>query len=256
MGAWSPALYSDDTTAEIRDTFKEHLEPGLTHADASSEILKSYKELLNDYQIACLVYFALADTHWKYGCLDKRVKAQALELIEAGGDLEIWRQESSNAVSARAKVLTALRTKLLSQQPPLKVLKLKPQKAALKLLTEPLGSIFSLKLPNNTIALLKFVGSRVIGNKEAPIFRILPGRGDVVPPIAQIQSVAELWVPLNDHPEFLFHIHDGRKNPMHILTRTGLVASNKTPLKTDRFQWINIEFLPALIQKALETFQT
>jgi hypothetical protein len=116
--------------------------------------LKAYEELLADHQVECLVYFALADTQWKYGCLDERVKSKALELIAAGGDLKNWRQDSPK------------------------------------------------------------------------------------------------------HPEFLFYIHDRRKNPVRILMRTGLVVSNKTPIKTDRFQWINIEFLPAQIQKALETFQS
>jgi hypothetical protein len=256
MGAWSPALYSDDTTAEIRDTFKEHLESGLSHAEASSEILKSYEKLLADHQIECLVYFALADTQWKYGCLDERVKSKVLELIAAGGDLKSWRQDSPKQVKAREKVLASLQTKLLSQQPPLKKIKIQPKKAARKLLTEPLGSVFGLKLPNNSIALLKFVDSHLVDKNEEPVFRILPWRGHAIPSLAEIKNIAELWIPLDGHPEFLFYIHDRRKNPVHILIRTGLVVSNKTPIKTDRFKWNNIEFLPAQIQKALETFQS
>lgn len=89
MGAWGPSLYSNDTTCEVRDEFKTSLEEGMSHEAAAQKITERFSDLLNDHEIACLVYFALADTLWKHGCLSDGIKLKAIALIDEGGGRSI-----------------------------------------------------------------------------------------------------------------------------------------------------------------------
>lgn len=249
MSAWGTGLYSDDTTSEIRDAFKEHLEAGLTHAEASSEILKGYNDVLNEHQIACLVFFALADTQWKYGCLDEAVRSKALTLIESGGDVAYWEESSPRDQKARSSVIDALKKKLLSPQPPLKLVKLKSKRPTRKRIDGPFGSVFAFQLNSDSFALLKYVGEYDMGTWLEPMFFLLPWQGSVVPPGEALEGIAESWVAVDNGCEFGFFFADGRKNPIQRLIPTGIVLSHLTPMKRGSVRLINIEFFA---QQAIE----
>lgn len=118
MGAWGTGLYSDDTTCEVRDEFKSHLEAGMSHAMAEKAILESFSDVLSDHQVECLVFFALADTLWRHGCLSGSVKQHTLDLLNKGGDIQYWEKDAPTESKKRAKILAALRSRLLSSQPP------------------------------------------------------------------------------------------------------------------------------------------
>jgi hypothetical protein len=93
MGSWGPALYSDDTTCEVRDTYIAKLESGESSSSACDQVLSQYTSVLDDPQIECLVYLALAETQWKYGRLDDEIKKRAIEIIDSGGDLSMWKKK-------------------------------------------------------------------------------------------------------------------------------------------------------------------
>ncbi|KRB96474.1 hypothetical protein ASE26_25820 [Duganella sp. Root198D2] len=115
----------------MRDAYNENLKHGLSDMQAYERILHGYGDLLADHEVACLVYFALADTAWKAGRLHHDVKAKALELIGRGGDLAVWERDAPAEVAARKKSLRSLEQRLLSEQPApmlIKVLKPRPKK--------------------------------------------------------------------------------------------------------------------------------
>jgi hypothetical protein len=252
MGAWGTGLYSDDTTSEIRDEFKARLKAGLTHKQAEAQILNRFADVLSDHQIECLVYFALADTLWKYGCLGDDVKVHAVALIDAGGDVNYWQETSSADARSRAKVITQLKKRILSPQPPLKVVKTKVKRPPKKQICAPIGMVFGLKVPSGDIAALKFVGLREGGGSiEEAVFRLLPWRGHEVPNKSTLVNIANNEVMIDDYREFSLYISDRRKNPTDWLVRTDIVLSNATPLDTSRSVSVNIEFLPEKIQEVL-----
>jgi hypothetical protein len=114
MGTWGTGLYADDTTSEIRDEFRSHLKSGLPPSEAEGRILTRFKPLLDDHQVECLVFFALADVEWRCGCLSDAVRQRALNLLDGNGDLAHWAAESPRDVPARRRTLNALRERVLS----------------------------------------------------------------------------------------------------------------------------------------------
>src|SRR4051812_15139255 len=128
MGAWGPGLYSDDTTCEIRDTYKALLESGKSSTDAIAELLGRYNSLLQDPEIETLVYLALAETLWRYGQLTPKIQQRALDIIRRGADLGAWRRDSPKYAPTREKAITTLQKRLLSAQPAPRLIHVKKQR--------------------------------------------------------------------------------------------------------------------------------
>ena len=177
MGAWGTGLYSDDTTCDVRDAYVENLRHGLSGIDSSNKVLNSYSDSLENEEVACLVYFALAETAWKYGRLEDDVKLKALALLAAGSDLHVWQQDSPSDVSARRKILRNLELKLNSPQPEAKVVKFVPQKPKKIRTDAPIGSIFLLDLPSGNKALMVLIGLLEDSKSIDPVFNVIRWRG-------------------------------------------------------------------------------
>ena len=91
MGAWGTGLYQDDTTCDVKEDYINLLKIGTEPKDAMKEMIENWKDCIEDVEEGPLFWFALADTQWKYGLLDEKVKKIALQYIEAGTDLERWK---------------------------------------------------------------------------------------------------------------------------------------------------------------------
>ncbi|MEY4561623.1 MAG: hypothetical protein RLZZ618_900 [Pseudomonadota bacterium] len=183
MGAWGPALYSDDTTCDVRDDYVKQLKQGASDEDAWRHILAGYRDVLGVTEIACLVYFALADTAWRYGRLNEEVRAKALSLLEAGGDTAVWEQDSPGKdARARQRALTKLEAQLRSPQPRAKPVKITPPKPKTVHSTEPVGSVFLLPLPRGKHALMVLIGYHDMEESIDPVFSVLRWRGDAPQP--------------------------------------------------------------------------
>ncbi len=117
MGAWGPGLYQDDVAEEIRDDYKDGLEKEPNEIALTDRIIEQSQFFLNDPDDAPIFWFALADTQWKLGRLEDRVKEKALYYIEEGGDLRRWEEENPKQAPKRAAVLEKLKEELLSPQP-------------------------------------------------------------------------------------------------------------------------------------------
>lgn len=173
MSAWGTGLYSDDTTCDVRDDYVQNLKHGFSAAEAAQKILDRHGALMEQTEVACLVYFALADTAWRYGRLDDGLKDKALALLHSGADLCRWQRDAPKDVAARRRVLQALDAKLRSPQPAEKPVKCCPPKSKKVRTTAPVGSAFSLALRHQRIALLVLVGYIELENSVDPVFSVL-----------------------------------------------------------------------------------
>lgn len=233
MGAWSTELYSDDTTCEVRDAYKENLKHGLSDSEAYERILDRYRDLLDDPEISCLVYFALADTAWKVGRLHHDIKEKALGLIRQGGDVAVWERDAAAEAPSRMKVLRKLELRLLSEQPaptPIKKSLPKPKKIRT---SAPVGSVFTLNLPSANKALLVLVGVMDLGKSVDPVFSVLNWRGDNVLSQSMLDEAAKDTIPVQSGlgPQAHWGIlpRDERKNVMAYLEMTSLCVTVEMP---------------------------
>ena len=117
MGAWGTGLYQDDTTCDIKDEYITYLQIGMTNEEATKKVIEENDWCFEDEEEGALLWFALADTQWKYGRLLDEVKEKAIECIDSGIDLEKWKEEDEKLCEKRKKVLEALKERLNSEQP-------------------------------------------------------------------------------------------------------------------------------------------
>lgn len=118
MGVWGPKLYQDDLAEDVRCYYKDQLHRGEKGVDITQELLVKYQTEILDSEDASIFWFALADTQWNLGRLEKKVKETALKYISAGNDLERWKIENPKMAPKREQTIEELRQKLLSPQPP------------------------------------------------------------------------------------------------------------------------------------------
>ena len=194
MGAWGPGLYSDDTTCDVRDDYVQHLKHGLSADESSQKILARHGDLLRQKEIACLVYFALADTAWRNRRLNETLKEEALSLLKSGGDVFAWERDAPGDAASRRRTLRDLEKRLLSPQPVEKIFKLSQPKPKKIRTTAPIGSVFSLALPSKGSALLVLVGFIELEKSIDPVFSVINYR---------IASPAELPTHIDDSEKTL-----------------------------------------------------
>jgi hypothetical protein len=176
MSAWGTGLYSDDTTCDVRDDYVQNLKHGLSSEESSQKILDRYGDLLQKKEIACLVYFALADTAWRYGRLNETIKDRALSLLESGGDVFVWERDAPRSAASRQRVLRGLKKRLGTPQPVEKSVNASTPKPKKIRTTAPIGSVFSLALPSKSFALLVLVGYVQLEESIDPVFSVMDRR--------------------------------------------------------------------------------
>ena len=124
MGAWGPAIFSDDLAADVRvDGFESCLQgPGpTTDEEATRRVIDSYRDL--DEEEEPTLWLALAATQSSLGRLDEEVKRRALSVIDDGRGLEPWGEAGLKDLEKRKTALAKLRDQLVGPQPPRKTLR-------------------------------------------------------------------------------------------------------------------------------------
>ncbi len=117
MGAWGPAIFSDDLACDIRDDFKELIGDGLTPQEATESLVDTYADSISDDDEHGVFWLSLAQVQWKTGRLLDHVKQHALEVIESGSDLKRWEYDNKT-LKKRTAVLEKLKETLRSEPPP------------------------------------------------------------------------------------------------------------------------------------------
>ncbi|MBS0263417.1 MAG: hypothetical protein JSS02_15855 [Planctomycetes bacterium] len=117
MGAWGPAIFSDDVAADTRDAFTDFIAEGLTPTAATDRLIGESAEILENDDEALVFWLSLAATQWKLGRLVDQVRDRAIEIIESGADLKRWGDNTRAEQTQRKKHLEKLRQQLLSPPP-------------------------------------------------------------------------------------------------------------------------------------------
>ncbi|HEX9520062.1 MAG TPA: hypothetical protein VF940_28280 [Streptosporangiaceae bacterium] len=117
MGAWGPGLWSDDTASDVRATYREALEDGLSDEDATAKVLAEFAAELADQDTSPVVSLALAVSQHDRGRLTGEIGDRALEVLRSGADWRRWQDAEPRVRARRAAVLARVGDQLAGPQP-------------------------------------------------------------------------------------------------------------------------------------------
>jgi hypothetical protein len=118
VGAWGTAIFADDTASDVRDEWRDAILDELSPEDATQRLLESFAEYLEDAETETVFWMALAAAQMETGRLLPDVRDRALAIIDAGGDVDRWREDGDASLARRrARVLERLAAKLRGPQP-------------------------------------------------------------------------------------------------------------------------------------------
>jgi hypothetical protein len=211
LGAWGTGIFSDDTAADVRDDWREAIMDGLKPDQATDKLVTEHRETLDDVDDAIVFWLALAAAQQQTGRLVPAVRDRALEIIEAGGDVERWREENERLARRRAKVLAALGEKLRGPaRAPTKLRRPKPHGPGLSL-----GDVVLIRGEKTDARALFVVVATVDAwppGSDNPVVATLLWDGDDLPSAEQMQQL-----PLvRDDPRGMGHPHWGREHDVSL----------------------------------------
>lgn len=207
MGAWGPAIFSDDTACDIRSDYRELLEDGLDDAEATRRVIADYRHLGDDE--AHVLWLALAASQSELGRLDDSVKSQALRVIDGDFGLELWVEAGAKELASRKTALTKLRKTLTGpQKPPSKVRRPWSHVSDLS----P-GDVLAYTLPDGKRALLRVATLDAQRVGTAPILRRLDWHKTSLPSGRKLVKLKPLpeTRPTDDKPSVSFRVARHRK---------------------------------------------
>jgi hypothetical protein len=193
MGAWGPAVFSDDTACDIRAEYRELLEDQVPDDEATRRVVEAYGGLGDEEEH--VLWIALAAAQSRLGRLEDDVRDRALAVIDEGRGLELWEEAGASALAKRKKALAALRTQLVGPQPARKTVR-RPYRHVTDL--EP-GAVLSCPLEAGDLALVVVRTIHEHRINVAPVVSPLLWRGTQVPDDLQPLEVMSTWRhPLGD----------------------------------------------------------
>jgi hypothetical protein len=194
MGAWNTGIFGDDVACDVRAQFRREIEDGKSPTAARKAVLQVWGEVLTDADDGPIIWMALAATQLERKCLEKEVREKALAVLDAGGDVERWREAGPKDFKARKAVLSRLRARLVKSRPAAKKIvaaKAKPKKRFIESKANfPVGEVFAYRMTSGNYVLLHVVDYG--GNKDIgfiPIFAVLDWRGKRLPSANAIQKI-------------------------------------------------------------------
>jgi nanoRNase/pAp phosphatase (c-di-AMP/oligoRNAs hydrolase) len=116
MGAWGTGIFDGDTPAQVREGFILYLGEKGSSKKATEKMLAEYLDEFDekeDLDVLSSMYIGLAAVQLEIGCLQDDVRKCALEFIDRGADLELWREADEAGYRERKQVLEELKQKLL-----------------------------------------------------------------------------------------------------------------------------------------------
>lgn len=96
MGFWGTALYENDCTCDVRDTYLEYIcENGNTIT--LQDVSLVFRDYINTDEEA-LLWYAIADTQWHLGNLLPEIKDKAVFWLQNRGGMERWKENADMIV--------------------------------------------------------------------------------------------------------------------------------------------------------------
>lgn len=176
MGTWGTGLFSDDTACDVRDEYLELIGDGLSGPEATEQLIEGWRDLLTDPDVAPVFWLVLADTQWRCGRLEDRIRERAIGVIDSEIDLARW-QADPKLVPRRKAVLSRLKLKLESSQPPKKKI---PRRFRDHTDWE-VGNVVSYRLQSGQLALFRVIGHHTDRGGTSPICELLNWSGKALP---------------------------------------------------------------------------
>jgi hypothetical protein len=207
MGTWDVGLFADDTALDVREAWVEPVRRGRAPVDVTAEVVGAFGA---DDPV---VWFALADTQWRWGMLEASVRERAIALIDSGRALGEW--AGSEWEAERRKVLRDLRKRLERPMPPPR-----PIKPRSRFDTEwEMGDVVGYRLYDKRWVLLHVVGHDPDYGGRAPVCVLLDYAGQDLPDAAATASLG---------------LRTARRNPMPWTDQSTalLVAEGSVPAGT------------------------
>jgi len=236
MGTWNAGLYSDDLAADLRRDFRDLLGEGVPASSAVDRLMSEYAESLSDPTEEAVFWLVLADTSWRLGCLQDRVRDNALSIIDDGRDLARWQSQRDR--SKRAAVLAKLRSQLLSPQPGPKRIP-KTIKSANEWVV---GEVIAFQLLSGRWVLMRVIGHNTDKGGRSAVCELLDWIGESIPSAAEIGS---LTIRRGSGPrgvsQFLFQEPRTVKNQKRVV-RTGITSTaSQKPGGYTVFVWPHVD---------------
>lgn len=127
MGAWGTSISSNDTYADIYETFFDLYNDGEEVREISKKLISDNEEILNDQDDCNNFWFALAKAQWECKQLDPEIFAQIKNIIESDSDLDAWRRLDADEkdIKKRKIVLSKFWADLQTDRPKAKARKKK-----------------------------------------------------------------------------------------------------------------------------------
>jgi hypothetical protein len=219
MGAWGPAIFSDDTACDVRDAYRDLVGDGNSGAEATDILLTEWKESLSDPEEAPVFWLALAATQWKCGRLEERVKREALAVIDNGSDLSRW-QDSHRERKKREGVLLKLREQLETPQPPEKRIPRRFRDSS----DWQVGELIAYRLRSGLVTVFRVTGHHTDKGGTMPTCELLEWTGTSIPSERDLATLRVRPSSGNwDCSEFIIARTSERQLPTDRIQRLGIV---------------------------------
>jgi hypothetical protein len=105
MGTWGTAISSNDTYADIYESFFDQYNAGQDVKEISAKLIAGNRDIIKDPNDSNNFWFALAKAQWECKQLDKGLLDQVKQIIESGADLEAWRNLDSDPTDINKRKL-------------------------------------------------------------------------------------------------------------------------------------------------------
>ena len=186
MGAWGPALFSDDLACDVRGDYRQQLEDGVDNEHALAVTLERYRGSLADIEDGPVVVLALAVAASRLGRLTAELRDQAVALIDAGRGLERW-EDDPKLLQRRKAALAKARAQLVGEQPVRKKVR-PPARNETSLVP---GDVLAFEAGERDFRAVRVVRIDECKEWRAPTVQLLDWSGDHLPTEGEIRDAPD-----------------------------------------------------------------
>lgn len=177
LGYSGAKLYDDDAAVDVKGRYRELVADGVEGPAATDLLVQEWGAALEDADEACAFWLALADTQWRIGRLEDRVKNRATSIIDGGQDLRRFGHDPKLR-DTRARVLLDLSDRLRRPQPALRRIR-RPFRAVSPV--NP-GDVFAYEIAEDKWAYFRCVAVTGDERDSQPTVEVLDWNGAKDPP--------------------------------------------------------------------------